>query len=420
MKLRIKKKLDINRKFWSQAKKVIPNGNTFLSKRLDVEKNLTWPVYYKKAKGCFIWDINNKKYIDVGLMGVGTNVLGYNNNEVNSAVKKVVNQSNMSSLNCIEELNLAKKLIRLHPWAQMAKFARTGGEANALAIRIARAYTNSEKVAICGYHGWHDWYLAANLKKRTTLDNHLKKELNILGVPRSLSGSVYSFNYNDFDGMKKIIKKEKIKIIKMEVKRFDEPKNNFLSKVRNFTKKNNIILIFDECTTGFRETLGGLHKKYRINPDIAIFGKAMGNGFAITAVIGKKKLMLTAKDTFASSTFWSERIGYAAALKTIEIFEKKKIIKNIKKNGKLIKRNWEKILTKHHLKYQITGSDSLPCFKILRLNEDKFIKKLTAKMLEKGYLFKNFVYVSQSHTKKILYKYFNALDKSIGETKKFL
>ncbi len=404
-----------NKIFWKNAKKIIPDGNSFLSKRIDLNKNIDWPAYYKRASGCYVWDLNNKRFTDVGLMGVGTNVLGYNNKEVNNAVNKAINQSNVSSLNCIEEFKLAKELLKLHKWAQMVKFARTGGEANSLAIRIARSFTNSEKVAVCGYHGWHDWYLAANLKNRNSLNNHLKKELNIDGVAKSLSGSIYSFEFNDFPGMKKLIKKEKIKIIKMEVKRFLEPDPYFLKKVRKFTKENNIILIFDECTTGFRETIGGIHKKYKINPDIAIFGKALGNGFAITSVIGKRKIMNAARKTFVSSTFWSERSGYVAGLKTIEIFKKKKVLNKIKNTGKIIKSNWSRIFEKHNLNYKVIGSNSLPCFRILSSNEEKFFNKLSKKMLEKNYLFKNFVYVSIAHTKPILKKYFNNLDKSIKE-----
>ena len=404
-----------NKIFWNNAKKIIPDGNSFLSKRIDLNKNIDWPAYYKKANGCYVWDLNNKRFTDVGLMGVGTNVLGYNNKEVNNAVKKAINQSNVSSLNCLEEFKLAKELLKLHKWAEMVKFARTGGEANSLAIRIARSFTNSEKVAVCGYHGWHDWYLAANLKNRNSLNNHLKKELNIDGVAKSLSGSIYSFEFNDFSGMKKLIRKEKIKIIKMEVKRFLEPDPYFLKKVRKFTKENNIVLIFDECTTGFRETIGGIHKKYKINPDIAIFGKALGNGFAITSVIGKRKIMNAARRTFVSSTFWSERSGYVAGLKTIEIFKKKKILNKIKNTGKIIKNNWSRIFEKYNLKYKVIGSNSLPCFRILSLNEEKFLNKLSNKMLKKNYLFKNFVYVSTAHTRPILKKYFNNLDKSIKE-----
>ena len=204
----------------------------------------------------------------------------------------------------------------MHPWSNMVKFTRSGGEANAVAIRIARAASGRDKIAICGYHGWHDWYLAANLSSKDKLNKHLLSGLKPLGVPKSLSGSTLTFSYNNISELEDLIKKNKdIGVIKMEVSRNLEPKHGFLKKVRDLANKNRIILIFDECTSGFRQTFGGLHKLYNVNPDIAIFGKALGNGYAINAVIGKKDIMEFAQSTFISSTFWTERIGPSAALK---------------------------------------------------------------------------------------------------------
>ena len=224
-------------------------------------------------------------------MGVGTNILGYNNLLVDSAVKKTINNGNLSTLNSSEEVFLAEKLISMHPWAQMVHFARSGGEANAIAVRIARAATNKHKVIVCGYHGWHDWYLSANLSKQNSLDTHLFPNLKFKGVPKNLKNSIYTFNYNDFEKLSRTIEKDKqIGIIKMEVQRDHPPKNNFLKKIRKLSDDKGIILIFDECTSGFRETFGGLHLKHNVTPDIAMFGKAMGNGYAITAVVGKKNI----------------------------------------------------------------------------------------------------------------------------------
>ena len=189
------------------------------------------------------------------------------------------------------------------------KFARSGGEADSIAVRIARAASKvSTRGAVCGYHGWHDWYLSANLTNNDNLENHLLPGLSSNGVPKELEGTIYPFNYNDLDYLKKIIKEKKIGIIKMEVMRNVEPKDDFLQKVRELANENNIILIFDECTSGFRKTFGGLHKFYSVEPDIAIFGKALGNGYAITAVIGKESVMQYAQETFISSTFWTERM----------------------------------------------------------------------------------------------------------------
>ena len=286
------------------------------SKRSDLLLPEKWISYYSKTKGAYIWDLNNKKYLDM-LFFVGTCTLGYNHNQINQHVKKIVNKGVMSSLNCPEEVELAEKLIELHPWAEMARFCRSGGEANSVAIRIARAASGNDRVAICGYHGWHDWYLSANLKKNK-LNNHIIPGLPIKGVPKSLKNTVFPFEYNNFSQLEKIVKQHKIGTIKMEVARSTQPKNDFLKKVRNLANKYKIILIFDECTSGFRQTYGGMHKLYNVTPDIAMFGKALGNGYAITSVIGKKEIMNCAQDSFISSTFWTERIGPAAALKTLE------------------------------------------------------------------------------------------------------
>ena len=271
-----------------------------------------WPSYFSKAKGCEVWDLDGRKYIDMSIMGIGTNLLGYGNDEVDKAVNKTISLGNMSSLNCPEEVLLAEKLIEIHPWAQMVRFARSGGEANAIAIRIARASSGKDKVAICGYHGWHDWYLATNLQDDSGLSEHLLPGLNPAGVPKSLSGTTIPFQFNNFEQLLKIVENNDLAAVKMEVERSKPPTNNFLEKVRDLCNRKNIILIFDECTSGFRETFGGIHLKHKVDPDLCMFGKALGNGYAITAVIGKKKFMKKAEDTFISSTFWTERVGVLA------------------------------------------------------------------------------------------------------------
>ena len=195
----------------------------------------------------------------------------------------------------------------MHPHFDMARFARSGGEANSIAIRISRAASGKDGVAVCGYHGWHDWYLSTNLQNKNNLNSHLIKGLQTDGVPKALKNTVFPFEYNDFEKLKSIVEKNKIGTIKMEVYRNIEPKNNFLEKVRNLATKKGIVLIFDECTSGFRKTFGGLHKHYKVIPDLAMFGKALGNGYAITAVVGKKEVMEHAQNTFISSTFWTEK-----------------------------------------------------------------------------------------------------------------
>ena len=314
-------RLNNGQKLWLRAKNSILNGNMLLSKNPDQHLPDTWPAYFTKTSGAKVWDLDNNMYDDFSLMGVGTNILGYSNKEVDKAVSLTVSKGNLSTLNCSEEVILAEKLISMHPWSSKVKFARSGGEANAMSIRIARCNSKNDKIAFCGYHGWHDWYLAANLDK-DSLGNHLLPGLEPSGVPKKYKDTIFGFNYGDIDRLKYLIDKKNISIVKMEFAR-SHLDLDFIKKVRKLTKLKNIILIFDECTSGFRENFGGLHMKYKIYPDIATFGKALGNGYAITAVVGSDKIMSNASSSFISSTFWTERIGPTTALKTLELMEKK-------------------------------------------------------------------------------------------------
>ena len=407
--------LGIEQQTWQRAKKYISGGNMLFSKRPDVFLPNSWPSYYKKAKGCIIQSLDKKQYFDFSIMGIGTNILGYANKEVDSAVNKAVQGGNMSTLNCPEEVQLAEKLIKLHPWAHQVRFARSGGEANAISIRIARAYTGKSKIAFCGYHGWHDWYLAANLETNKNLNEHLLPGLKTAGVNKNLKGSIYPFKYNDFNGLKKLIKKNKdIGVIKMEVIRNDQPKNNFLKKVRKLANEKNIVLIFDECTSGFRQTFGGIHKIYKVEPDVMMLGKALGNGYAITAVLGKKEIMESIKKTFISSTFWTERIGSVAALKTLEIMERTKSWEYITSLGKYIKRKWRSLAKKHKLNIKITGIDALCTFTFKSKYHQEYKTFITQEMLKKKILATTTIYVSVSHNKKNLKKYFSILNKLLS------
>ncbi len=414
MKVKIKKN-DKGLKLWDKANKLILGGNMILSKNPNLFLPNKWPTYYSKSKGYNVWDLNGKKYIDISLMGVGTNILGYSNSEVDSVVRKTIRKGNLTSLNCPEEVELAERLVSIHPWSEKVKLARSGGEANAIAIRIARANTNKHNVAFCGYHGWHDWYLSSNLNNSKNLDQHLIPGLNPIGVNKALKKTSFSFEYNNFNQLKKIVNENDIGIIKMEVCRSTEPNEIFLNKVRKFSSKKGIILIFDECTSGFRENLGGLHQKINIIPEIAILGKALGNGYAINAVIGKKNIMDAAKKSFISSTFWSERIGPTAAIKTLEIMEKNKSWKTITNLGKYLIKIWEKLSKRHKLSIEINGLPSLAKFKFKNSNNQKYKTYITQRMLEKGYLASNGVYMSTSHNLKILKKYEEILDEIFFE-----
>jgi glutamate-1-semialdehyde 2,1-aminomutase len=357
-----------------------------------------------------VWDLDGRQYTDMSIMGIGTNTLGYAHDEIDAVVHRAVDSSNMATLNCPEEVYLAEKLIELHPWAEMARLARSGGEANAIAIRIARAASGRDKVAVCGYHGWHDWYLSANLGDEKNLAGHLLPGLDPRGVPQNLQGTVFPFNYNRFDELQELVNQHDIGVIKMEVVRNKGPENDFLKKVRSLASERGIVLIFDECTSGFRQTFGGLHKMYDVEPDMAMFGKAMGNGYAITATIGRRDVMQAAQSTFISSTFWTERIGPTAALKTLEVMAREKSWETITRTGLAIRNRWDNLAKENDLKIDHWGLPALTGFTIQSENALAYKTLITQEMLGKGYLASNCVYVCTAHTPQIVDDYFDALE----------
>ena len=396
-------------KLYNYAKKIIPGGTTLFSKRSELYLPNKWPAYFTKAKETNVWDLRGIKYLDM-FCAVGTSILGYSNIKINKSISEVIRKGNMTTLNCPEEVYLAKQIIKHHPWVSMAKFTRGGGEANAVAIRIARSNTKKKNVAFCGYHGWHDWYLSANINSKKNLDQHLMPGLNYDGIPDNLKDTSFPFPYNNFQYLSKLIVKKNIGIIKMEVMRNMYPQNDYLQKIRNICSEKKIILIFDECTSGYRENMGGIHLKFKINPDIAIFGKALGSGYAINAIIGKKKIMQKAENTFISSTFWGERIGYTAALSSIKEFKRLKIFKKINDNGKMIKNIWSNLSKKNNVPIKVMGTNGIPSFEFCN-DHAKNKTFLTQEMLKNKILATNIVYVNIFHNKNNIKRYADILNK---------
>ena len=390
-------------KIWKKAEKIIPGGNSILSKRPERYTGLTWPTYFKKSQGCNIWDLQNKKYVDMAQMGIGSSILGYNNKQVNKAVKKSIDLGINTTLNSLDEFNLAKKLIKLNPGYNGVKFARSGGEAMTIAIRIARSFSKHKKIAFSGYHGWFDWYLATNLETTKNLNEHLLEGLSPDGVDPSLRKTILPFKYDDaHDFLKTLKKSKKIGIVVVESARYNYPKSEFVKTINNICKKKNLILICDEITSGFRISKTGAYSKVGFNPDLVVYGKGLGNGFAISAVVGKKKIMNNAKNTFISSSNWSERVGFVAANKTLEIIENNKVWEHLIEIGSIICKGWQKIFD--DLDLNITVSNFLPLV-TMKLHYGKLnnyiLTYFIQDMLNKGYISSSSVYVSYAHNKKI-------------------
>ena len=399
--------MDLGNKLYNKAKKIIPGGNQLLSKRPEMFLPDHWPSYYKKAAGCEIWDLDNNKYTDVSIMGIGTCPLGYANANVNNAVKHAIEEGSFSTLNSYEEVELAEKLVDLHPFMDMVRFARTGGEANAIATRIARTVSGKSKVAVCGYHGWHDWYLSANLIGKNSLEGLLLPGLDPSGVPKELKKTTLPFHYGNISELEQIVNKyDDIGAIFIEVQRGEEADLQFLKSVRMIANKINAVLIFDEISSGFRLSIGGLYKLYDLEPDMVVLGKALGNGYGISAVLGKREVMEAAQDTFISSSYWTERTGFAAALSTIKQFEDKNVINYLKDLGNYYKEIMSNISNNFDIK--IEGLLTVPII-LFDGPEPHVVKTLfTQEMLKKGFLASNVIYLSFSHTKKIIDNYYKA------------
>ena len=396
---------------WLRAKASIPGGNQLLSKRPEIFLPDQWPPYYSSAKGCEVWDVDGNKYYDFATMGVGSCALGFSDEFVNSKVIDAINNGSMASLNSVEEVLLAEKLIDLHPWAGAARFAKTGGEACMIAARIARAKTGRSKIAFCGYHGWHDWYLAANIKDENNLNQQLLSGLEPKGVPSELINTALPFLYNDINSFLSVAvqNRDELAAVFMEPVRNQEPTDDFLRTIREFTDDNNIVLIFDEITSGFRLNVGGAHLNYGVTPDIAVLGKALGNGFPIAAVIGKDNIMSYAQDSFISSTMWTERTGYVAALATIEKMQKQNVQEYLIQYGKIIKKIWSDEAEQLGLKIKTSGIPPLAHIDF-DYEASAIIQTIyTQEMLKYGFLTGSNVYTTFAYNENILNDYKNAV-----------
>lgn len=405
-----------SQELYKKAKKIIPGGTQLLSKRPEMFLPELWPAYYDRAKGCEVWDMDGIRYEDMSYMGLGSCILGYADDDVNKAVKSVIDKGNMCTLNAPEEVELAELLIKLHPWAEMVRYARTGGEAMAIAVRIARAKTQKDTVLFCGYHGWQDWYLSANLADEKSLDGHLLPGLNPLGVPRTLNGSSYPFNYNDTDGFLKLIDehKDEAGVVVMESIRNYPPEKEFIETIRRVTDDIGMVLIVDEITAGMRMNLGGAHLLFDLKPDIAVFAKGISNGYPMAAIIGKQDVMQVAQDTFISSTYWTERIGPTAALATIRKMKEKNVPQHLISIGKKVKEGWKSLASRHDIDIDVSGIDPLGHFDFKYENPLVLKTLFTQLMLERGFLASTAFYASYAHKEEHIEKYLRVADSVFG------
>ncbi len=408
----LKKKIKKSFRAQTDAKKIIPGLTQLLSKRPDRFSNGVWPCYYSKAKGSCIWDLDGNQYLDMSIGGIGATILGYADKDVDNAVKKIISNGVASSLNCYEEVTLAKKLINLHKWSSKVRFTRSGGEAMTAAVRIARAFNAKEKVLFCGYHGWEDWYISANLGAKDKLAGHLANGLKPNGVPKKLKGMSIPFLYNDEDTFKKLMHKhgERVAAIVMEPVRNIKPSKSFFNTIKEYKKKYNSVLIIDEISSGFRLLTGGAHLKYGIEPDIAVFSKGLGNGYPISAIIGKSSIMNAAESTFLSSTNWTERIGPTAAIAMITKHEKHNVSSHLHNLGKRVQNGWKSLAANHKINISVSGIYPMSSFSFLEKNPLALRAYFVQEMLKKNILAGSQFYAMFSHSFKDVELYLNEVD----------
>jgi glutamate-1-semialdehyde 2,1-aminomutase len=393
----------------------IPGGTQLLSKRPEQFAPGQWPRFYSRAKGVEVWDLDGRRFIDMSITGVGTCALGFADDDVNAAVRAAVDRGSMSTLNCVEDLVLADLLVELHPWAEMVRYARTGGEALSIAVRLARAATGRSAVAFCGYHGWSDWYIAANLADSRELDGHLLPGLDPAGVPHQLHATALPFRYNETDDLRRIVadRGPELAAIVMEPVRGSSPAPGFLEEVRRIATECGAVLIFDEVTSGLRLNTGGAHMTYGVHPDVAVFAKALGNGYPMAAVIGIAAIMEAAQRSFISSSYWTELIGPTAAIATLTKHRRLDVGARLVEIGSRVQQGWLSAAAATGLQIAVSGIAPLSHLGF-EYQPQATATLYTQLMLDRGYLAGKAFYASYAHEDEAIEDYLIAVGESFA------
>lgn len=391
---------------WNRARTLIPGGTQLLSKRPEMYAPGRWPAYFREARGCEVIDLDGRRYCDMTTSGIGSCLLGYADPGVTDAVIRRVQLGSMSTLNSAEEVELAELLISLHPWSARARFCRTGGESMATAVRIARAATRRDRIAFCGYHGWADWYLAANLpdpaqegENGDRLRGHLLPGLEPAGVPAGLAGTMLPFTYNRLEELEAHFRKHgrEIAAVVMEPTRSVDPEPGFLEGARKLCDDHRAVLVFDEITVGWRLARGGAHQRYGIDPDMAVFAKAIGNGHAMGAIIGRGEVMDAAQTSFISSTYWTEGIGPTAALATIRKLLTVDAPAHVARIGGLFRDGWLALGREYSIPVRAAGHPAILGYGFDHPEAAALGTLFTTRMLERGFLVGSGFYPSLAH-----------------------
>ena len=350
-----------------RALKSIPLGTQTFSKSKTQYPIGVSPFYIQKAKGSKVWDIDGNEYIDF-ICGLGAISLGYNDEDVLNAVKDQLEEGTIFSLPHPIEVLVAEKIKEMIPCAEMVRFGKNGSDVTSGAVRVSRAFTKRDYVAVCGYHGWQDWYIGSTPRN--------------LGVPQATQDLTLKFEYNNIESLEKLFKKypDKIACIIMEAMTLEYPKDGFLQAVKDVCHKNGALFVIDEMITGFRYSNGGAQEYFGVTPDLATLGKGMANGYAISAVCGRADVMQLFEDCFFSFTFGGETLSLAASLATMIKYQNFPVIETMKKNGQKILDNVSSLIEKYDIGdvFQIGGH---PAWTILNIKDTEKYNSWTIKTL---------------------------------------
>lgn len=364
------------------------------------------PKYLVKGKGSHVWDADGNEYIDY-MMGVGPLSLGYSYPKVDEAIRKQLDDGITFSMMHPLEVEVAEMIREIIPNAEAVRYSKTGADATSAAVRLSRAYTGKNKILCCGYHGWHDWYIAVTARN--------------LGIPEAVQAISFTFNYNDIDSVKNSIDNDVAAII-LEPVVFNEPKDNFLHKLADLCKENGIVLIFDEMWTGFRMALGGAQEYFGITPDLATYSKAVANGMPISILTGKKEIMqLADEDIFFYTTFGGEALSLAATKATIEELRDKNVPKFLSEQGSKLKNGYNSIALKLGIDFtRATGYNWRSMATFDEKAGDPLLQKslMQQEMIKRGILWQGFHNMSFSHTDADVDYTLQALEESLTVLKK--
>ncbi|MCX6048077.1 MAG: aminotransferase class III-fold pyridoxal phosphate-dependent enzyme [Chloroflexi bacterium] len=311
---------DVSRslELYQRAGELIPGWTQLISRRADQFANGVNPIYAQRAKGSRFIDVDENEYID-WVNAVGAVILGHADDVVDSAVKEQIDRGSIYTLNSPLEIELAEELVNTLPSAEMVRYTKGGGEACAVAARIARGTTGRDIILFCGYHGWHDWYQAANFGVDPESGEYPFAGIEPIGVPKALAQTVLPFSYGNLTMLEALLDEHQgeVAAIMMEPARSELPPTGYLEGVQALAKKHDVVLIFDEVSCGWRQSIGGIQKIVGVTPDMTVVAKAMSNGYAMGAVVGSRAVMEPAGRMFISSSYWSENIGLVASITTI-------------------------------------------------------------------------------------------------------